>query len=199
MAAARISTFDDWIDYFRAWLEDIDLDPAITSGYQFEAKYGDLHAPAIEFGDFRGGRKWETLLEVPDQRIRDALLHLIELDRRCDSIRGTASQVALPVDGRTARTQVHQCRQSVEHSGRGRIAVVPLVRMIGNPTVTLNRLWHGALALLDSKSSTCSFGTHRVHGPTSLAHIWARSHKLVENLPFGPVLRIDGTAASQKQ
>ncbi len=77
MGSARISTFDDWIDYFHAWIKDIDLDPAITAGYQFEAKYGDLHAGEIEFGDFRGEKKWETLLEVPDQRIRDALLHLI--------------------------------------------------------------------------------------------------------------------------
>ncbi len=77
MAPTRLSTFDDWVAYFRKWLEEIDLDPAITAGYRFEARYGDLHAPAIEFGDYRGERKWETLLEVPDQRIRDALLHLI--------------------------------------------------------------------------------------------------------------------------
>jgi benzoyl-CoA 2,3-dioxygenase component B len=77
MNAARIATFDEWVDYFRQWQVDIDLDPAIVAGYQFEAKYGDLHSPEIEFGDFRGDRKWETLLEVPDQRIRDALLHLI--------------------------------------------------------------------------------------------------------------------------
>lgn len=77
MGATRIATFDDWIDYFRQWRQDIDLDPAITADYEFEAKYGDLHSRDIEFGDFRGERKWETVLEVPDQRIRDALLHLI--------------------------------------------------------------------------------------------------------------------------
>ncbi|MGH9749648.1 MAG: Phenylacetic acid catabolic protein [Candidatus Polarisedimenticolia bacterium] len=77
MGAARIATFDDWVDTFRRWVTEIDLDPAVTRGYAFEAKYGDLHAGEIEFGDFRGERKWETLLEVPDQRIRDALLHLI--------------------------------------------------------------------------------------------------------------------------
>jgi benzoyl-CoA 2,3-dioxygenase component B len=77
MGAARIATFDDWVDLFRRWVAEIDLDPAVTGGYAFEAKYGDLHAGEIEFGDFRGDRKWETLLEAPDQRIRDALLHLI--------------------------------------------------------------------------------------------------------------------------
>jgi benzoyl-CoA 2,3-dioxygenase component B len=77
MTSARPFTFDDWIDHFHKWREDIDLDPAVTAGYRFEAKYGDLHAGAIEFGDFKGERKWENVLEVPDQRIRDALLHLI--------------------------------------------------------------------------------------------------------------------------
>lgn len=77
MAARRLSTFDDWIDYFNGWLKDIDLDRSITEGYKFEARYGDLHDDAIEFGDYRGERKWENVLEVPDQRIRDALLHLI--------------------------------------------------------------------------------------------------------------------------
>ena len=77
MSTLRPFTFDDWIDYFRKWQEDIDLDPAVTAGYQFEAKYGEVHAPHIEFGDFQGEKKWENILEVPDQRIRDALLHLI--------------------------------------------------------------------------------------------------------------------------
>ncbi|MCZ6697191.1 MAG: phenylacetate-CoA oxygenase subunit PaaI [Acidobacteria bacterium] len=77
MATRRLSTFDDWVDYFQVWLKDIDLDPSATAGYKFEAKYGELHSPEIEFGDYRGDRKWEKILDVPDQRIRDALLHLI--------------------------------------------------------------------------------------------------------------------------
>ena len=77
MSSARPFTFDDWVDYFRKWQQDIDLDPSITAGYQFDARYGDLHSDGIEFGDYKGERRWETILEVPDQRIRDALLHLI--------------------------------------------------------------------------------------------------------------------------
>src|SRR5438552_872500 len=77
MVSSRLDTFDDWIEYFRTWQAEIDLDPAVTAGYRFEAKYGDLHAGTVEFGDYRGDTKWETVLEVPDQRIRDALLHLI--------------------------------------------------------------------------------------------------------------------------
>lgn len=74
---ARISTFDDWVDLFRQWQKDIGVDyPEITS-YQFEAKYGQLKTSEIEFGDYRGQRKWEKVLQIPDQRMRDALQNLI--------------------------------------------------------------------------------------------------------------------------
>src|SRR5256885_17055795 len=29
------------------------------------------------FGDYAGRAKWETVLQIPDQRVRDTLLHLI--------------------------------------------------------------------------------------------------------------------------
>lgn len=74
---ARISTFDDWVDIFREWQHAIGVDlPEITQ-YKFEAKYGQLKTMEIEFGDHRGQRKWERLLQIPDQRIRDALQNLI--------------------------------------------------------------------------------------------------------------------------
>ena len=75
--AARIASFDDWVDLFREWQKSIGVDhPAITQ-YNFEAKYGQLKTMEIEFGDFRGERKWEKVLDIPDQRIRDALQNLI--------------------------------------------------------------------------------------------------------------------------
>jgi benzoyl-CoA 2,3-dioxygenase component B len=73
----RISTFDDWIDYFRQWQKDIGYDPALLGDYQFETKLGELHSPEIEFGDFQGQRKWERIGQIPNQSIRDALLNLI--------------------------------------------------------------------------------------------------------------------------
>jgi benzoyl-CoA 2,3-dioxygenase component B len=45
--------------------------------YPFEAIYEDPPISEVEFGEFAGRRKWETLLEVPTQDMRDALLHLI--------------------------------------------------------------------------------------------------------------------------
>jgi len=74
---AKIATFDDWVDVFREWQKDIGYDAKLLGDYRFEAKFGDVKTQEIEFGDYAGGRKWESLMEIPDQRIRDALLHLI--------------------------------------------------------------------------------------------------------------------------
>jgi len=73
----RISTFDDWIDYFRAWQKDIGYDPSLLGDYKFETKLGELHSSVIEFGDFQGQPKWKRVEEIPNQSIRDALLNLI--------------------------------------------------------------------------------------------------------------------------
>jgi benzoyl-CoA 2,3-dioxygenase component B len=74
---ARISTFDDWTDYFRQWQRDIGLDTAKFDDYKFEVKFGEVASDIIEFGDYAGRAKWETVLQIPDQRVRDTLLHLI--------------------------------------------------------------------------------------------------------------------------
>ncbi|HTU70827.1 MAG TPA: Phenylacetic acid catabolic protein [Candidatus Baltobacteraceae bacterium] len=77
----RIATFDDWLDLLKEWQHDIGLDPELIEryvpGYAFEAKYGALPTPEIYFGDFKGERRWETVREIPDQRMRDALLNMI--------------------------------------------------------------------------------------------------------------------------
>src|SRR5438876_11354951 len=74
----KIATFDDWIDAFRSWQKEIGLRlPAPYADYAFEAKFGDLKTDAIEYGDFRGERKWERVTQIPHQPIRDALLNLI--------------------------------------------------------------------------------------------------------------------------
>jgi benzoyl-CoA 2,3-epoxidase subunit B len=78
---ARISTFDDWIDMLKEWQRDIGLDRDLIErfvpGYEFEAKYGALPTPEIYFGDFKGERRWERVREIPDQRMRDAVLNMV--------------------------------------------------------------------------------------------------------------------------
>jgi benzoyl-CoA 2,3-dioxygenase component B len=74
---SRIATFDDWTDLFRSWQREIGYDIGLLGDYSFEAKLGELESPEIQFGAFAGEPKWERLLDVPDQRIRDALLNYV--------------------------------------------------------------------------------------------------------------------------
>ena len=73
----KIATFDDWVAAFRAWQDDIGLDRKHLANFTFETKYGDLASDEIPFGDFAGARRWESVRQIPDQRIRDALLNYI--------------------------------------------------------------------------------------------------------------------------
>jgi benzoyl-CoA 2,3-dioxygenase component B len=74
---AKIASFDEWIDYFKTWRDDIGYDSSLVGDYIFETKLGELHSSEIEFGDFKGQQKWERLEQIPNQSIRDALLNLI--------------------------------------------------------------------------------------------------------------------------
>ncbi len=74
----KIATFDDWTDYFRKWQKEIGFDSSlIPSDYRFDALYEDTAIPEVEFGEFSGQRKWDRILQIPNQDMRDALLHLI--------------------------------------------------------------------------------------------------------------------------
>src|SRR2546428_7571518 len=73
----KLGNFDEWIDYFRYWQDSIGLPQGELRDFKFEAKFGDQDVPHIEFGHYKGQRKWPTVMHIPDQRIRDALLNLI--------------------------------------------------------------------------------------------------------------------------
>ncbi|MBI2816148.1 MAG: phenylacetate-CoA oxygenase subunit PaaI [Acidobacteria bacterium] len=75
---AQIVGFDDWVDVFHKWREDIGYPTDLIGEYKFETKLGELESDEIEFGHFAGNPKWEKVSEIPDQRIKDALIHLIE-------------------------------------------------------------------------------------------------------------------------
>ena len=77
MALSKIKGFDDWIDLFKVWQDDIGLEARELKDYKFEVKLADLDQPEIEFGHYAGQRKWPTVMHIPDQRIRDALQTLI--------------------------------------------------------------------------------------------------------------------------
>ncbi len=72
------TTFDDWVAEFHEWQDKVGFDTAWLGDYTFEAKYDyDNVSPTIEYGDYAGRPKWERLLQIPHQNIRDALLTLI--------------------------------------------------------------------------------------------------------------------------
>ncbi len=75
--AERIANFDDWKDLFYKWQKDIGFDPALVQDYKFDAIYDAGTSPEIEFGEFKGRKKFAKLLDVPTQEMRDSLLHLI--------------------------------------------------------------------------------------------------------------------------
>jgi benzoyl-CoA 2,3-dioxygenase component B len=74
-----VQTFDDWVDVFHQWRDNIGYPTElIGEDYVFETKLGELESDEIEFGHFAGQRKWEKVSEIPDQRIKDSLIHLID-------------------------------------------------------------------------------------------------------------------------
>jgi benzoyl-CoA 2,3-dioxygenase component B len=75
--AAGIQTFDDWVKLFHEWQKDIGFPVELLGDFKFEAKFGELDRPDIEFGDYQGQPKWESYMQVPNQQVRDTLLNLI--------------------------------------------------------------------------------------------------------------------------
>ena len=76
---SRIENFDDWVDVFHQWHDDIGYPTELLGkDYTFETRLDEIESNEIEFGHFAGKPKWEKLTDIPDQRIRDSLAHLIE-------------------------------------------------------------------------------------------------------------------------
>jgi benzoyl-CoA 2,3-epoxidase subunit B len=75
--AEKIANFDDWKDLFYKWQTEIGFDTSLIRDYKFDAIYDEGTGPDIEFGEFKGRKKFEKVLDIPTQDMRDALLHLI--------------------------------------------------------------------------------------------------------------------------
>ena len=78
----KISTFDDWKDYFQVWQQEVGISDVTSSiagldRYEFKVGFGDIKSDEVEFGDWAGQRKWESVLQIPDQRARDSMMELI--------------------------------------------------------------------------------------------------------------------------
>lgn len=74
---ARIGTFSDWVGLFDDWRKDIGVNHDEIAGFKFDTLYGAIETEEVQFGSFKGRRKWENLRQVPTQQMRDALINLI--------------------------------------------------------------------------------------------------------------------------
>lgn len=73
----KIGNFGDWVGLFQEWRKEIGVNPEEISSFNFETLYGAIETDEIQFGHYKGQRKWENLRRIPTQTMRDALLNLI--------------------------------------------------------------------------------------------------------------------------
>jgi benzoyl-CoA 2,3-dioxygenase component B len=74
---AKIGAFSDWVGLFNDWRKDIGVNHDEIAGFKFDTLYGAIETDEIQFGAFKGRRKWENLRQVPTQQMRDAMLNMI--------------------------------------------------------------------------------------------------------------------------
>src|SRR3954463_10063855 len=74
---AKIGTFSDWTGLFNDWRKEIGVNTKDIEAFQFDTLYGAIETDDIEFGAYKGRRKWENLRQIPTQQMRDALMNMI--------------------------------------------------------------------------------------------------------------------------
>jgi len=74
---AKIGTFSDWVGLFDEWRKEIGVNRDEIASFKFDTLYGAIETEEIQFGHFKGSRKWENLRQMPTQQMRDALLNMI--------------------------------------------------------------------------------------------------------------------------
>jgi len=62
---------------FHDWRKEIGVNRDEIASFKFDTLYGGIETEEIQFGAFKGRRKWENLRQVPTQQMRDALINLI--------------------------------------------------------------------------------------------------------------------------
>ena len=74
---AKIGSFSDWVGLFDEWRKEVGVNRDEIAAFQFDTLYGAIETDDIQFGHFKGRKKWENLRQIPTQQIRDALLNMI--------------------------------------------------------------------------------------------------------------------------
>lgn len=73
----KIGTFGDWVGLFEGWRKDIGVERDEIKDFKFDTLFGAVETDEIQFGHYKGRKKWENVRQVPTQQIRDALLNMI--------------------------------------------------------------------------------------------------------------------------
>jgi len=74
---AKIGTFSEWVGLFNDWRKEIGVNTDDIEAFHFDTLYGAVETEDIEFGHYKGRRKWENLRQIPTQQMRDALMNMI--------------------------------------------------------------------------------------------------------------------------
>ena len=71
-------TWDDWIKNFEEWQDTVGYQREWMGNFELSILFDwERAGDTIEFGDYKGRRKWERSLQVPHQSMRDALVSMI--------------------------------------------------------------------------------------------------------------------------
>jgi len=73
----KIGTFSDWKGLFEEWRKEIGVDTDEIRAFHFDTLYGQIETEEIQFGHYKGRKKWESARQIPTQNMRDALLNMI--------------------------------------------------------------------------------------------------------------------------
>jgi len=73
----KIGTFADWVGLFEDWRREIGVNTGEVQQFKFDTLFGAIETDEIQFGSFKGRKKWENVRQIPTQQIRDALLNMI--------------------------------------------------------------------------------------------------------------------------
>lgn len=74
---AKIGTFSDWVGLFDEWRKEIGVNRDEIAQFKFDTLFGSIETEEIQFGHYKGRRKWENLRQIPTQQMRDALMNMI--------------------------------------------------------------------------------------------------------------------------
>ena len=73
----KIGDFNDWKGMFEDWRKEIGVNTDEIQNFHFDTLFGAIETDEIQFGSFKGRKKWENVRQIPTQNIRDALLNMI--------------------------------------------------------------------------------------------------------------------------